>query len=210
MREEVVLIVGAGQSGLATAACLKELSVPCLILERDDCIASLWRRRCYDRVKLHLAKEYSQLPHLAHPPEAPTFLPKDDFIRYLDDYAERFQLRVALNREVVSAEYHEASGRWLVNARNTEDNGGGAEELYAARYLVVASGENSEAAVPEIPGLAEFPGSVVHSSRYRKGRDYEGKAVLVVGSGNSGMEVALDVADGGAHTTCVVVRGQVT
>ncbi|KAG6533938.1 probable indole-3-pyruvate monooxygenase YUCCA10 [Zingiber officinale] len=208
MREEVVLIVGAGQSGLATAACLTELSVPCLILERDGCIASLWRQRCYDRVKLHLAKEYSHLPHSAHPPEAPTFLPKNDFVRYLDDYAERFRLRVALSREVVSAEYHEASGRWLVTARNTEENGSGAEELYAARYLVVASGENADPAMPEIPGLAEFRGSVVHSSRYRTGRDYEGKAVLVVGGGNSGMEIALDLANGGVHTTCVVVRSQ--
>ncbi|RWW24392.1 hypothetical protein BHE74_00009906, partial [Ensete ventricosum] len=205
MREEVVVIVGAGQSGLATAACLTALSVPCLILERDDCIASIWRKRCYDRVTLHLKKQYSQLPHAPHPPETPTYMPKWDFIRYLDDYAARFRLRIDLRREVVSAEYDEAEGRWRVKARRGED--GGVEE-YAARYLVVASGENDEMVVPEIPGLAEFGGTVVHSSVYRSGSEYEGKAVLVVGCGNSGMEVALDLAEHGART-CIVVRSRV-
>ncbi|CAD5162824.1 unnamed protein product [Musa acuminata subsp. malaccensis] len=204
MREEVVVIVGAGQSGLATAACLTALSVPCLILERDDCVGSMWRNRCYDRVALHLAKQYSELPHAPHPPSAPTYLPKRDFIRYLDDYAARFRLRVSLRRNVESAEYDEAARRWRVVARNAED---GAVEEYAARYLVVASGENDEAAVPEIPGLEGFGGPVVHSSQYRSGSGYQGNAVLVVGCGNSGMEVALDLAEHGARTF-IVVRSQ--
>ncbi|URE27125.1 Flavin-binding monooxygenase-like [Musa troglodytarum] len=204
MREEVVVIVGAGQSGLATAVCLTALSVPCLVLERDDCVGSMWRNRCYDRVTLHLAKQYSELPHAPHPPSAPTYLPKRDFVRYLDDYAARFRLRVSLRRNVESAEYDEAAGRWRVAARNAED---GAVEEYAARYLVVASGENDEAAVPEIPGLEGFRGPVVHSSQYRSGSGYEGSAVLVVGCGNSGMEVALDLAEHGARTF-IVVRSQ--
>ncbi|RZS28770.1 hypothetical protein BHM03_00062412 [Ensete ventricosum] len=201
MTEEVVVIVGAGQSGLATAACLTALSVPCLILERDDCIGSLWRNRCYDRVTLHLAKQYSELPHAPHPPSAPTYLPKRDFIRYLDDYAARFRLRVSLRRNVESAEYDEAARRWRIAAKNAED---GAVEEYTAKYLVVASGENDEAAVPEIPGLEGFHGPVVHSSQYRSGSVYEGNAVLVVGCGNSGMEVALDLAEHGARTFIVV------
>ncbi|RRT34513.1 hypothetical protein B296_00057099 [Ensete ventricosum] len=205
MTEEVVVIVGAGQSGLATAACLTALSVPCLILERDDCIGSLWRNRCYDRVTLHLAKQYSELPHAPHPPSAPTYLPKRDFIRYLDDYAARFRLRVSLRRNVESAEYDEAVRRWRIAAKNAED---GAVEEYTAKYLVVASGENDEAAVPEILGLEGFRGPVVHSSQYRSGSVYEGNAVLVVGCGNSGMEVALDLAEHGARTF-IVVRSQV-
>lgn len=209
-----MVIVGAGQSGLATAACLSVLSVPCLILERDDCVASLWRRRCYERVTLHLAKRFSQLPHAPLPDSAPTFLSKPLYIRYLDDYAARFGLRVALRREVVSAEYDPAEGRWRIAVRNRGNEGGGAaeeeEECYSARYLVVASGENDEAVVPgSIPGVESFPGPVVHSSRYRNGKEYEGKAVLVVGAGNSGMEVALDVTDCGARSTTIVVRSKV-
>ncbi|XP_042380458.1 probable indole-3-pyruvate monooxygenase YUCCA10 [Zingiber officinale] len=218
MREEVVVIVGAGQSGLATAACLTALSVPCLILERDDCVASLWRRRSYERVTLHLAKRFSQLPHAPLPDSAPNFLPKPLYLRYLDDYAARFGLRVALRREVVAAEYDPAEGRWRIEVRRRGNGGGGAaaaeeeeeeEECYWARYLVVASGENDEAVVPgSILGMESFPGPVVHSSRYRNGREYEGKAVLVVGAGNSGMEVALDVADCGARSTTIVVRSR--
>ncbi|KAG6537212.1 hypothetical protein ZIOFF_002298 [Zingiber officinale] len=215
MRDEVAVIVGAGQSGLATAACLTALSVPCLILERDDCVASLWRRRSYERVTLHLAKRFSQLPHAPLPDSAPNFLPKPLYLRYLDDYAARFGLRVALRREVVAAEYDPAEGRWRIEVRRRGNGGGGEaeeeeeEECYWARYLVVASGENDEAVVPgSIPGMESFPGPVVHSSRYRNGREYEGKAVLVVGAGNSGMEVALDVADCGARSTTIVVRSQ--
>ncbi|WOK93561.1 hypothetical protein Cni_G02261 [Canna indica] len=207
IREEVVVIVGAGQSGLATAACLTVLSVPCLILERDDCIGSLWRNRCYDRVHLHLHKQYSELPHAPYPPSAPAFLSKWDFIRYLDDYAARFCLRVSLRCAVEAAEYDEATGRWRIVARNNAEDGGGVEE-YAARYLVVASGENNEAVVPEIPGLEGFDGPIVHSSQFQSGSEFSGKAVLVVGCGNSGMEVALDVAECGARSTCIVVRSQ--
>ncbi|KAG6532908.1 hypothetical protein ZIOFF_006767 [Zingiber officinale] len=203
---------------MATAACLTALSVPCLILERDDCVASLWRRRSYERVTLHLAKRFSQLPHAPLPDSAPNFLPKPLYLRYLDDYAARFGLRVALRREVVAAEYDPAEGRWRIEVRRRGNGGGGAaaaeeeeeeEECYWARYLVVASGENDEAVVPgSILGMESFPGPVVHSSRYRNGREYEGKAVLVVGAGNSGMEVALDVADCGARSTTIVVRSR--
>ncbi|KAK1555690.1 hypothetical protein Q3G72_030030 [Acer saccharum] len=58
------VIVGAGPSGLATAACLREQGVPFVVLERADCIASLWQKRTYDRLKLHLPKQFCQLPKL--------------------------------------------------------------------------------------------------------------------------------------------------
>ncbi|RWV93303.1 hypothetical protein GW17_00044250 [Ensete ventricosum] len=205
MGEEVVVIVGAGQSGLAAAACLTALSVPCVILERDDCIASLWRNRCYDRVSLHLQKQLCQLPQAPHPPETPMYMPKQDFIRYLEDYAARFRLRINLHRKVESTEYDAEAGKWRLVAMNGED---GSMEEYVARYVVVATGENDEIVVPEIPGLEGFSGPVVHSSLYRSGSEYEGKSVLVVGCGNSGMEVALDLAEHGA-TTHIVVRSKV-
>ncbi|CAD5167873.1 unnamed protein product [Musa acuminata subsp. malaccensis] len=204
MGEEVVVIVGAGQSGLAAAACLTELSVPCVILEREDCIASLWRSRCYDRVSLHLQKQFCQLPHAPHPPETPMYIPKQDFIRYLEDYAARFRLRINLQRKVESTKYDEEAGRWRLVATNGED---GSMEEYVARYVVVATGENDEMVVPKIPGLEGFSGPVVHSSLYRSGSEYKGKSVLVVGCGNSGMEVALDLAEHGA-TTHIVVRNK--
>ncbi|TVU22631.1 hypothetical protein EJB05_32345, partial [Eragrostis curvula] len=188
--EEEVIIVGAGQSGLAAAACLSLRGVRSLVLERDDCVGSLWRKRSYDRVRLHLAKQYCALPHAPHPDDAPTYLPRDDFIRYLDAYASRFGVRTRLRREVEAV-----------------DLGSGKAERYKARFLVVAAGENDEKFVPEVPGIESFPGKVVHAAEYRSPEGMRGKSVLVVGCGNSGMEIAYDLADAGAVTS-IVVRGE--
>ncbi|KAF7072609.1 hypothetical protein CFC21_077715 [Triticum aestivum] len=199
--EEEVIIVGAGPSGLAAAACLSLRGVRSLVLERDDCVGSLWRNRTYDRIRLHLAKQYSALPHAPHGPAAPTYLPRDDFVRYLDDYATRFGVRVRLRREVREARFDEARGAWLVEA---VDHATGLVERYAARHLVAATGENDEKVLPEVPGLDGFPGKVMHACEYRTGKGMEGNAVLVVGSGNSGMEIAYDLAEAGAATSIIV------
>uniref|UniRef100_A0A0E0MUJ7 indole-3-pyruvate monooxygenase n=2 Tax=Oryza TaxID=4527 RepID=A0A0E0MUJ7_ORYRU len=201
-QEEEVIIVGAGPSGLAAAACLSVRGVTgCLVLERDDCVASLWRHRTYDRVRLHLAKRYCALPHAPHGEASPTYLPRDDFLRYLDAYASRFGVRARLRREVRSARYDAARARWLVDA---VDLATGRAERYAARHLVAAAGENDERVVPEVPGMETFPGKVVHAADYRSAEGFKGKSVLVVGGGNSGMEIAYDLAVGGAATSIVI------
>ncbi|CAO2192945.1 unnamed protein product [Urochloa humidicola] len=201
VKEEDVIIVGAGQSGLAVAACLSLRGVRSLVLERDDCVGSLWRKRAYDRLHLHLAKQYCALPHAPHPADAPTYLPRDAFADYLDGYASRFAVRTSLRREVRSAAFDPAGGRWEVEA---VDLATGKRELYKARFLVVASGENDERFVPEVPGMEGFPGKVMHAAEYRSPEGMEGKAVLVVGGGNSGMEIAHDLAQAGAITSIAV------
>ncbi|KAF3332900.1 putative indole-3-pyruvate monooxygenase YUCCA10 [Carex littledalei] len=198
-QEELVLIVGAGPSGLAVAACLAQRGVPSLILERDNCIGPLWRKRTYNRISLHLAKQYCSLPHLPHSETTPTYIPKSEFISYLDSYAERFHLRICFGRQVESALYDHKSGRWILKARN-----GDVLEEYVGRYLVVAAGENNEKVVPDVNGLESFKGVAIHSSEYRTGSAFKGKDVLVVGAGNSGMEIAFDLFEAGARTSVVV------
>ncbi|CDY50238.1 BnaA06g15150D [Brassica napus] len=155
------LIIGAGPAGLATSACLNRLNIPNIVVEREECSASLWKRRSYDCLKLHLAKHYCQLPHMPFPPNTPTFVSKSGFITYLDEYATRFNVSPRYNRNVESAYLND--GRWIVEV------GKGAErEVYSAEYLVVATGENSEGVIPEIPGLVEsFQGEYLHSSEYK-------------------------------------------
>ncbi|KAH0470570.1 hypothetical protein IEQ34_000293 [Dendrobium chrysotoxum] len=202
-----VLIIGAGPSGLAVAACLTTKHIPVLILDRDDSTAPLWRYRTYDRLHLHLPKQYCQLPLLPYPPSSPTFLPCADFIRYLDDYVATFGLakHLKLSRRVDSAKFDWAAARWRVSAANLES---GEVEEYEARFLVVATGENDEPVLPVgIIGLDQFKGETVHCQQYRTGKAYEGLDVLVVGSGNSGMEVACDLAENGARCA-IVVRSQ--
>lgn len=199
--ELVVLIVGAGPAGLATAACLSQRSIPYLIVEREDCSASLWRYRTYDRVKLHLSKEFSCLPYMPHEEDTPTYIPKAEFLKYLDCYREHFGIKPRYCTSVVSAAYDEGTGRWVVAARDTVE---GTEIRYAARFLVVATGENGAGRIPEIQGLESFCGEAIHSSTYKSGRSYAGRRVLVVGAGNSGMEIAYDLANHGADTSIVV------
>lgn len=204
------VIVGAGPSGLATAACLKEQGVPCIILEKADCIASLWQRRTYNRLKLHLPKQFCELPRMPFPDDFPTYPSKKQFIEYLESYATKFALSPRFNVRVQSAKYDETCGLWRVSTVNTGyPKGLGVPEAeYICRWLIVATGENAVPVNPDISGKESFNGEIIHACSYKNGARYEGKNVLVVGCGNSGMEVSLDLANHNAKP-CMVVRSNV-
>ncbi|KAG0498215.1 hypothetical protein HPP92_002906 [Vanilla planifolia] len=193
------IIVGGGPSGLATAACLAARGFPSLVLERSNCIASLWQLKSYDRLRLHLPKRYCELPMMPFPAALPAYPSKEEFVAYLESYAAAFGVCPVLGEAVESAEYDEASTLWRVSTSSAEGN-----REYVSRWLVAATGENAEEVIPEIGGLSDFQGTVAHTSRYRSGEEYRGKKVLVVGCGNSGMEVCLDLCDSGARPAIVV------
>ncbi|KAK9165574.1 hypothetical protein Scep_000765 [Stephania cephalantha] len=189
------VIIGAGPSGLAAAACLKEKGVPSLILERENCIASLWKMKTYDRLKLHLPKKFCQLPYMEFPSEISDYLTKEQFISYLDAYAKRYSIDPMFGEEVRLAEYDSNLGFWRVQTKEFD---------FICRWLIVSAGENAEPVLPEITGISDFQGRVLHSSLYENGADFEGERVLVVGCGNSGMEISLDLCNSGAQTSLVV------
>ncbi|KAK7378542.1 hypothetical protein VNO80_03985 [Phaseolus coccineus] len=197
------IIVGAGPSGLATAACLREQGVPFMLLERADCIASLWQKRTYDRLKLHLPKQFCQLPKLPFPEDFPEYPTKKQFIEYLESYARHFEINPQFNECVQSARYDETSGLWRV--KTVSSSGATRNEVeYICRWLVVATGENAECVIPEIEGLSEFKGEIIHACDYKSGESFRGKKVLVVGCGNSGMELSLDLCNHHASPSMVV------
>lgn len=206
-----VIIVGAGPSGLATAACLQQRGIPFVLIERAGCIASLWKERTYDRLKMHLAKEACRLPFLPLPESYPTFVTRTQFIEYLEDYASKFDLKPHFYESVQSASFDEASQSWHVQTTYGGPFAEGPRRklMHSGRWLVVATGENAEMVLPSIPGMNEFKGGYIHSSQYRNGQNYVGKKVLVVGSGNSGMEIALDLANCGADAS-IIVRSPVS
>jgi len=189
------IIIGAGPSGLATSACLKKQGIPSLILERADCIASLWAKRTYDRLKLHLPKQFCELPLMEFPENFPKYPTKQQFIAYMEAYAAHFNLNPKFNQEVKSAEFDEESGVWRVKAGEFE---------YVSRWVIVATGENAEPLIPEIQGIEKFQGKLVHTSLYKSGAEFRNQRVLVVGCGNSGMEVSLDLCRFNAHPHMVV------
>ncbi|XP_023741536.1 indole-3-pyruvate monooxygenase YUCCA6 [Lactuca sativa] len=194
------VIVGAGPSGLAAAACLREQGVPSVVLERSNCIASLWQLKTYDRLRLHLPKKFCELPLMSFPEDFPAYPTKQQFIEYLETYAKRFRIEPVFEQSVERAEYDESVGMWRVKSVGMK----GEEMEYVCRWLVVATGENAEAVVPTIKGMAEFCGEVKHTSEYKSGSAYKGKKVLVVGCGNSGMEVCLDLCNHNAKPSLVV------
>lgn len=198
------LIIGAGPAGLAVAACLKQLGIPILILERSTCIASLWQLNTYDRLRLHLPRRFCELPSFPFPADFPTYPTKQHFIAYLEAYAKHFEIKPVFGQKVVRAEFDARWGLWRVLA----DNGGEITE-FVSRWVVAATGENAEAVVPEIEGVEGFGGRVLHTSNYKCGEEFRGERVLVVGCGNSGMEVSLDLWNHGA-CPCLVVRGSVS
>ncbi|KAL2347251.1 hypothetical protein Fmac_001251 [Flemingia macrophylla] len=205
MEKATVIIVGGGPAGLGISACLSQKCVSHIILEKEECSASLWRKNAYDRVNLHLGSEFCSLPLMPHPPSAPTFLSKADFLRYIDAYIARFNINPLYSRFVESAKYDEVGRTWRVEAKNTRED---KMELYVAKFLVIATGENSEAYIPDVEGLGSFEGETMHSKYYKSGSKYASQHVLVVGCGNSGMEIAYDLQHSGA-TSSIVIRNPV-
>nr|XP_033508620.1 probable indole-3-pyruvate monooxygenase YUCCA4 isoform X2 [Nicotiana tomentosiformis] len=141
------IIVGAGPSGLAVSASLKENGVPSLILERSDCIASLWQQKTYDRLKLHLPKQFCQLPLFGFPENFPKYPSKKQFISYLEDYAKHFGIIPKFKQSVKVAEFDHVSGFWKVETQDF---------LYLSKWLIVATGENAEPVIPEIQGIVSL------------------------------------------------------
>ncbi|GMN50535.1 hypothetical protein TIFTF001_019692 [Ficus carica] len=196
------IIVGAGPSGLAVAACLKEKGVPSLIIEKANCIASLWQLKTYDRLRLHLPKQFCELPLMPFPSDFPTYPTKQQFVNYLKAYTNNFDLKLVFNRTVESARFDVGSGLWRVETAGLLKEEG--EIVYESQWLIVATGENAEEVWPELQGLDEFCGQIVHTSSYKSGELFRGKRVLVVGCGNSGMEVCLDLCNYSARPSLVV------
>src|SRR5262245_61134282 len=189
-----VIVVGAGPSGLSAAGALARLGVRATVLERDAEVGARWAER-YDRLRLHTIKRFSGLAHQPLPRELSRYVTKDEFARYLRDYALRFGLDVRLGTDVTRIR-RDADG-WIVEAPAA---------AFRAPVVVVATGKYDVPVVPEWPGRETFRGSLVHSSTYRSGAAYVGQDVLVAGFGNTGAEIAADLVESGAERVAVSVR----
>jgi len=184
-----VAIVGAGPAGLAVGACLRRAGRDFVILEKESQVAPAWRRH-YERLHLHTMKQLSALPYQPFPASYPRYVPRDLMVAYLESYATAFDLAPRFG-ETVHAVRRTETG-WSVEATTCR---------LEARHVVVASGFNAVPVMPSVPGLERFEGKVLHSADYLNARAFAGRSVLVVGMGNSGAEIALDLCEGGARTS---------
>ncbi len=190
-----VVVVGAGPAGLAASQQLRERGVPHRVLERGDTVGYTWAN-LYDSLTLHTGKHMSNLPGLPFPRSAPLFVPRREFWDYLRHYARCFELPIETGCAV--ERITRSDGTWTVRTS------GGALDADA---VVVATGIVANPKIPRLPGQERFGGRLAHSVVYRRAAPYVGRRVLVVGVGNSGAEIASEIARAGGTVTIAVRSG---
>ena len=203
-REPTVLIVGGGQSGLSVAASLVLLGIDTLLIDKYPRIGDSWRKR-YHSLALHNITDLNNLPHLPFPPHWPSYLPKDMLGNWLEVYAQTMEINNWTNTELGSAKYDDSEARWTAVLRNND----GTERTVRPRHLIFANGLVGKPSMPDLPGLKDFKGKVMHTSAFSSGANWKGKRALVLGTGTSAHDVAQDLHSNGADTT-IIQRGSTT
>jgi cation diffusion facilitator CzcD-associated flavoprotein CzcO len=192
--EHHVVVVGAGPAGIASALALKDAGLSAVVLDQADRVASSWRSR-YDSLRLNTWRRFSHLPGRPYPKGTPTFPSRDQVIEHFERHAGEEGMELRLGTRVERIE--RGDGGWVVHTS--------AGELRAPQ-VVVATGVDQSPVAPDWPGRETFQGGLLHSSDYRNPRQYEGRRVLVVGPGSSGMEIAHELAEGGAAAVWLAIR----
>jgi putative flavoprotein involved in K+ transport len=195
-RDPTVLVVGGGHAGLSAAARLNQHGIDTLIVDRHPRIGDNWRNR-YHALVLHNQVHVNHLPYMPFPPSWPTYIPKDKLAGWFEAYVESLELNYWTGTELDSGTYNEREGRWSVTLRRAD----GSTRTLHPRHVVLATGVSGIPNLPHIPTLQNFRGTVLHSSRYQDGEAWRGKTALIVGTGNSGHDIAQDLHSAGAKVT---------
>ncbi len=194
MSERDAAVIGAGPAGLAAAAMLRRRGVDAVVVDRAPAVGASWRGH-YDRLHLHTVRWLSNLPGLRFARSHGRWVHRDGVVDYLERYAAHHALDLMLDTEVLGMS--RTDDGWLL------DTSGGPLEVAS---VVVATGYNNTPFMPDYPGRAGYTGSLTHASTYRNASPYRGQDVLVVGSGNTGAEIAVDLVEGGARRVRLAVR----
>jgi cation diffusion facilitator CzcD-associated flavoprotein CzcO len=189
------IVVGAGPAGLATSAELTRRGIAHVVLERGPTAGHSWAN-FYDSLTLHTGRHLSSLPGMRFPRGTPLFPTRAQFVEYLHAYVRRFRLPVRTGVDVERVE-RDAEG-WLLHTSRS---------ALRSSTLVWAAGIASSPRVPDLPGRDRYRGRLLHSSEYRRPDGFAGLRVLVVGTGNSGGEIASELARAGARVTVAVRSG---
>jgi len=197
MSSESTLIIGAGPAGLAIAGQLHHLELPYQIVEQASTVAPAWYRH-YDRLHLHTVKKLSHLPHKPFAESLPQYIPREDLVAYFEAYAKEKEINPDFGVTISSVK--KEGQNWVATS-----TGG---QVYPAKQVVICTGFNRKPHEPQWKGMERFKGKIVHSRFYKTGKAYAGQKVLVVGMGNTGAEVALDLFECGAKAS-LSVRGPI-
>ena len=190
-----VVIVGGGPGGLAVSQQLGARGVPNIILEKGAYPGWMWGQT-YESLCLHTGRHLSALPGMPFPRGTNLFPSRAEFMSYMASYAERFHFPMRLGVEVKALERDGTNWRIETN-----------EGPLVAPAIVVATGIMSSPVVPDIAGAESYKGNLLHSSAYREPVNFAAQRVLVVGIGNSGAEIAVELAGTGARVAVSVRSG---
>jgi putative flavoprotein involved in K+ transport len=203
-REPAVIVVGGAQAGLSIAARLNQLGVDTLVVEKWPRIGDSWRKR-YHSLALHNSTHVNHLPYLEFPPTFPTYIPKDMLGNWFEFYADAMEINCWTDTEFVGGAWDETAQCWTARLRRSD----GTERTMRPRHLVFANGVSSYPYIPELPGLDAFEGEVVHSEGFTSGAPWKGKKALVLGTGTSANDIALDLHSQDVDAT-LIQRGSTT
>jgi cation diffusion facilitator CzcD-associated flavoprotein CzcO len=202
-RDPEVLVVGAGQAGLTIAARMSQLGIDTLVVEKSSRVGDVWRDR-YESLTLHNEIMANHFPYAPFPETWPLWLTKDHVALWLENYAQIMGLNVWTDTALAGARYDESARTWTASLSSAD----GTERSIKCRHIVLALGVSGGLpSIPRLPGDDQFRGDVLHSSAFKDGATYKDKRVLVVGTGNSGHDVAQDLVVKGADKVWMLQRG---
>lgn len=199
--EPQVIIIGAGQSGLSLGARLGQLNVDTLIIDKNERVGDNWRKR-YDFLVLHDPVWYDHMAYIPFPSHWPVFTPKDKIADWFESYVMSMELNVWTQSTVTSAAYDESKHEWTVKISRK----GFPDRVLKPTFVVIATGHSGEINVPTFKGQEKFAGKICHSSQHTSGEHFKGKRAVVVGSCNSGLDIAQDFYEQGVGSVTVVQR----
>jgi cation diffusion facilitator CzcD-associated flavoprotein CzcO len=202
--DPTVLVIGGAQSGLSIAARLNQLGVDTLVVEKWPRIGDSWRKR-YHSLALHNSIHLNHLPYMEFPPTWPKYIPKDMLGNWFEFYADAMEINCMTDTEFVGGTWNEAEQCWTARLKRAD----GTERTMRPRHLVFANGVSSYPMIPELPGLEDFKGEVIHSEGFDSGAAWKGKNALILGTGSSANDIALDLYSHGVNTT-LIQRGSTT
>ncbi len=177
-----IVIIGGGQAGLATAYHLTRHRLPCIILDENDKVGAVWRNR-WDSLRLFTPGRYNNLPGMPYPGPPRSCPSKDDIADYLQAYASRFRIPVRTGVKVVRL--YTENDHYIIETDN---------ERISSYNVVVATGAFHNPRIPKFADKLNRQIVQMHSSEYRTPSQVRGGPVLVVGAGQSGAEIALELA----------------
>jgi putative flavoprotein involved in K+ transport len=196
-RDPEVLIIGGSQSGLSVGARFERKGISYLIVERNQRPGDMWRGR-YEALALHTHTRMNDLPYIPLPAHWGSFTPKDQWADWLDSYATLMNLNLWPSTEALGGSFDEATRRWEVPLGLAD---GTVRTMRPQHVVLAVGGVGGRPRVPELPGLQDFRGEVLHSSSFTTGAAYQGKQVMVVGASTTAHDICLDLFHKGASPT---------